>query len=224
VATSKPTTTDGSLSSRHFVVTQLQLKFSLTSKNEKPDNTRGESYVRDGGRIPSKIDSVLGRGKSRNVAAAQMVKELLIAFGVMGICLVIHVTGIILITDALVRQRQRIQERTGLAYAACLLMIVFTALITLHLSEAVIWAVFYSWNGLFLDFETSLYFSLSSYTTAGYGEVLLPRSWRLLGTIEAISGVLLCGLSAAFLFAIVNALFRFGVYAYRREQAHQTES
>jgi hypothetical protein len=153
-----------------------------------------------------------------------MVKELLIAFGVMGICLVIHVTGIILITDALVQQRQRIENRVGFAYAACLLIIVFTALIILHVSETVIWAAFYSWNGLFQDFETSLYFSLSSYTTAGYGEVLLPRSWRLLGTIEAISGVLLCGLSAAFLFAIVNALFRFGVRRFRGEQALETDS
>jgi len=148
-----------------------------------------------------------------------MVKELLIAFGIMGICLVIHVTGIILVSDSLVRRRQKIEDRVGFTYGAGLLIIVFTALITLHLSEALIWALFYSWNGLFQDFETSLYFSLSSYTTAGYGEVLLPRSWRLLGTIEAISGVLLCGLSAAFLFALVNALFRFGVNRFQREQA-----
>jgi len=153
-----------------------------------------------------------------------MAKELLIAFGVMGVCLVIHVTGIILISNAMVRQRQRIEDRVGFVYSAGLLMIVFTALIILHVSETVIWAAFYSWNGLFQDFETSLYFSLSSYTTAGYGEVLLPQSWRLLGTIEAISGVLLCGLSAAFLFAIVNALFRYGVLRFRREQAHKNES
>ena len=153
-----------------------------------------------------------------------MARELLIAFGVMGVCLVIHVTGIILLSNALVQRRDKIEGRVGFGYGASLLIFVFTALITLHLSEAVIWAAFYSWNGLFHDFETSLYFSLSSYTTAGYGEVLLPRSWRLLGTIEAISGVLLCGLSAAFLFAIVNALFRFGVQRFQREQAPKAES
>jgi Ion channel len=153
-----------------------------------------------------------------------MAKELLIAFGVMGICLVIHVTGIMVVAEVLVRQRQKIEDRIGFTYAGCLLSIVFTAVIILHVSEAGIWAAFYSWNGLFHDFETSLYFSLSSYTTAGYGEVLLPRSWRLLGTIEAISGVLLCGLSAAFLFAIVNALFRFGRTDSRGEQSHKDES
>jgi hypothetical protein len=163
-------------------------------------------------------------GKIEESGSRTMTKELLIAFGVMGVCLVIHVTGIMLVAEALIRQRQRIEDRGGFAYAGCLLIMVFTAVIILHLSEALIWAVFYSWNGLFHDFETSLYFSLSSYTTAGYGEVLLPQSWRLLGTIEAISGVLLCGLSAAFLFAIVNALFRFGVIRFRRGQRGDTES
>ena len=152
-----------------------------------------------------------------------MAKELLIAFGVMGVCLVIHVTGIILIAGVLVRRRQKIKERVGFVYAAGLLSIVFAGVITLHLTEAMIWAVFYSSAGLFPDFETSLYFSLACYSTAGYGDVVLPRAWRLLGAIEAISGVLLCGLSAAFLFAIVNVLFRFGAHRIRRPQAHKTE-
>jgi len=138
-----------------------------------------------------------------------MAMEILIAFGIMGVCLVIHVTGIILLGDTMVRRRQRIAERIGFGSAASLLIIAFTVVIFLHLTEALIWAAFYSSAGLFQDFETSLYFSMQSYSTVGYGDVLLPQKWRVLGTIEGISGVLLCGLSAAFLFAIVNALFRF---------------
>jgi len=74
--------------------------------------------------------------------------------------------------------------------------------------EAAIWAVFYYHSGLFPDFETSLYFSIGSYTTIGYGDVVLPRAWRMLGGIEGLSGVLLCGLSTAFVFAVVNAMFQ----------------
>jgi hypothetical protein len=138
-----------------------------------------------------------------------MAKEILIAFGIMEVCLVIHVTGIILLGDTMVRRRQRIEEQIGFGSAASLLIIAFTVVIFLHLTEALIWAAFYSRAGLFQNFETSLYFSMQSYSTVGYGDVLLPHKWRVLGTIEGISGVLLCGLSAAFLFAIVNALFRF---------------
>ena len=153
-----------------------------------------------------------------------MLKELLIAFGIMGLCLVIHVTGIVLLGEELVRHRQKIEERIGFGYAAFLLIFVFAAIIILHLGEAGIWAVSYLSAGLFPDFETSLYFSLQSYSTIGYGDISLPERWRLLGTIEGISGVLLCGLSAAFLFAIVSALFQFRVQRMRRDKSKGTDS
>jgi len=138
-----------------------------------------------------------------------MTKGLLIAFAMMGICLVIHVIGIVFLGEYLLSRRERIEARVRATYSAFVLIFVFSVLIVLHMVEATIWAGFYAWRGLFHDFETSLYFSLTSYSTLGYGDVLLPATWRLLGTIEGISGVLLCGLSISFLFVIVNALFQF---------------
>ena len=138
-----------------------------------------------------------------------MANELLSAFAIMGVCLVIHVLGITLLGEQLVRRREVIATRIRFAYEAGLLILIFSLVIILHLLEAVIWAVFYHQAGLFHNFETSIYFSMESYSTIGYGDVLLPEKWRLLGTIEGISAVLLCGLSAAFLFAIISALFQF---------------
>jgi hypothetical protein len=40
----------------------------------------------------------------------------------------------------------------------------------------------------------------------GYGDVVLPQTWRTLGPVESVIGVLMCGLSASFLFAIVSRL------------------
>ena len=147
-----------------------------------------------------------------------MTKELLTAFGILGICLVIHVTGMAVLAEQLIRRRQKIEAGIRLFSAAALLIVVFAVLISLHIAEAAIWAGFYSQAGLFKDFETSLYFSLTSYSTVGYGDVLLPQKWRLLGTIESISGALLCGLSTAFLFAIVNALVRFRTRRLQKER------
>jgi hypothetical protein len=137
-----------------------------------------------------------------------VLRELFIAFGIVGVCLIIHATGMILLADWVVRRQVKSSLQLGLPTYSFMLMIIFVVIILLHLSHAFIWGAFYSWRGLFPDYETSLYFSLTSYATIGYGDVVLPRSWRLLGTIEGVSGVLLCGLSTAFLFAIVNALFR----------------
>ena len=101
-----------------------------------------------------------------------------------------------------------IEQHSRMLSYALLLIPVFGVIILLHLADTSIWAAFYYWRNLFVDFETSFYFSLGSYTTIGYGDVVLPKPWRLLGGIEGVSGVLLCGLSTAFIFRIVNVLFR----------------
>jgi hypothetical protein len=87
-------------------------------------------------------------------------------------------------------------------------MALISGIMLLHVAESSMWAVFYCTAELFPDFETSLYFSLVSYTAIGYGDVVLPQNWRLLGAIQGVSGVLLCGLSTAFIFAIMNAMFK----------------
>jgi len=80
-----------------------------------------------------------------------------------------------------------------------------TAFIVLHILEILLWAAFYR-SLCFPLWESAFYFSTSSYATVGYGDVVLPQMWRNLGPVESIIGVLMCGLSASFLFAIVSRL------------------
>jgi Ion channel len=54
--------------------------------------------------------------------------------------------------------------------------------------------------------ETAVYLSAQSYAAMGYGDVPLSERWRLLGPLEAINGLLLFGLSAGVLFAIMSQL------------------
>jgi hypothetical protein len=54
--------------------------------------------------------------------------------------------------------------------------------------------------------QSALYFSAGSYVTAGYGDVVLPSNWRMLGPLESIIGVLMCGISVSVLFATVARL------------------
>ena len=134
--------------------------------------------------------------------------ELVVAFSIVAFCLVLHVASIVLMADWLVDQRAKRAETLRAVGYMVLLIATFSLMIVLHMIETAIWATFYYNRGLFPDFETSLYFSITSYTTIGFGDVVMPRAWRMLGGIEGISGVLLCGLSTAFVFAIVNALFQ----------------
>jgi len=95
--------------------------------------------------------------------------------------------------------------RFGPIRSAMLMMRLMTAFICLHLFEILLWTVFYRWR-CFPSWESAFYFSAASYATVGYGDVVLPQMWRTLGPVESISGVLMCGLSASFLFAIVSRL------------------
>jgi voltage-gated potassium channel len=92
------------------------------------------------------------------------------------------------------------------ALNAGVLMIRFTTVtMFLHTFQILLWAGFYRWYCL-PSWETGFYFSAASYSTVGYGDVVLPRVWRLLGPIESVTGVVMCGLSVSFLFAILTRL------------------
>jgi voltage-gated potassium channel len=89
---------------------------------------------------------------------------------------------------------------------AAILMIRFSALVVvLHFLQIFLWSVFYRLY-CFRSWESSFYFSASSYSTVGYGDVVLPRIWRVLGPVESVTGVLMCGISVSCLFALATRL------------------
>ena len=89
---------------------------------------------------------------------------------------------------------------------ALLLFLVFTVLLASQLLQALLWAIAYFAVGGFDDLATSLYFSLSSYTTVGYADVVLPQNMRLLGPFEAATGVLMFGWSTGYIFALATRM------------------
>ncbi len=89
---------------------------------------------------------------------------------------------------------------------AVILTLISLVLMAAHLVEIAGWAVLFVRIDAFSVFEEALYFSSAAYTTLGFGDVLLPDEWRLLGGAIAADGFLLFGLSAAFLFEIAARL------------------
>jgi voltage-gated potassium channel len=88
-------------------------------------------------------------------------------------------------------------------HSAVLMVRFASVMIGLHVSQILLWAGFYRWK-CFPSWEPAFYFSITSFSTVGYGDIVLPRIWRTLGPVESLTGVLMCGLSASLLFAIVH--------------------
>ncbi len=67
-----------------------------------------------------------------------------------------------------------------------------------------IWALAFWGLGVFITLEASTYFSLVSFTTLGFGDVLLPQEWRLLAGMIAANGLLNIGLFTAILVEVMR--------------------
>ncbi|MBT8413823.1 MAG: potassium channel family protein [Boseongicola sp.] len=67
-----------------------------------------------------------------------------------------------------------------------------------------VWAVSLFWLDIFITLEASVYFALVAFTTLGFGDILLPQEWRLLGGMAAANGLLMFGLLTAILVEILR--------------------
>jgi hypothetical protein len=134
-----------------------------------------------------------------------MFSKLLIAWGLMALCVVIHATGV---TSALGWLRKPISGAHQFWRRTWLFIRLAGFIVLLHLIEITTWALYYVRKDAMADLQTALYFSAVTYTTTGYGDLVLPPEWRLVGAIEALTGILMCGWSTAFFFAVVSRMFR----------------
>lgn len=102
--------------------------------------------------------------------------------------------------DMLLRRRGR-----GLQTLAVLVIALFWILLVLTLSVWS-WAGVFMYIGLFDQLETALYFAIVSFTTVGYGDVVIDEHWRLLAGMTATNGLLVFGLFTAFLVEILDVV------------------
>lgn len=134
-----------------------------------------------------------------------MLTKLLLAFGLMALCVTIHAMGLI----AVFRWMQvKLARGTRDFWPSVWRLIrVATWTVFLHLLQILVWAFLYAWRGAMPDFTTAAYFSAVTYTTTGYGDLVLPEEWRLVGGVEALTGILMCGLSTGLFFAVFTRIF-----------------
>ncbi len=84
--------------------------------------------------------------------------------------------------------------------------VVLTTFMLIAMVQIALWAAVFMLCGQFADFEEAFYHSAVNFTTLGYGDVVMPAPWRILGPIEALNGILLLGLSSATLFSVTTML------------------
>jgi len=70
-----------------------------------------------------------------------------------------------------------------------------------------IWALAFLFTGEFINLEEALYFAIASFTTLGYGDLLLSQDWRIFGALSAVNGLIVFGLNTAFLVELMLSVW-----------------
>jgi hypothetical protein len=136
-----------------------------------------------------------------------MIQQLLVAFLLAGMTVMLHALGTVYVVLPLAGMRDWRASSFEVSQPIWTLTRLVGLLLVVHCVEMAMWAAAYSVAGVFSDFETSLYYSLKSYTTVGYGDVLPEKPWRLIGPLEAAVGVLMLGWSTSIIVAVMQRIY-----------------
>lgn len=124
--------------------------------------------------------------------------SLLLAF-----CAVVYIVCLTVTAVSLERLFGHHKPPYAFKHATLLLGAIVVAIVFGHTIVVWLWSSVFLLSGALPNMEESVYFTLVTYTTLGYGDLTLDESFRVFGTMAAITGLLNFGLSTAFLAAIV---------------------
>ncbi len=135
--------------------------------------------------------------------------NLLLAGVLAVVCVLMHFGGLTLLIRLVRRHLGHLHDRHEIRLQALVVLAAVGGLFLLHTAE--IWAytlAIYA-VGAMDDLTHALYFCISTYSTIGYGDVVLAEEWRVFGATQAVVGLLLMGWSTAFLVTVVGRLKAF---------------
>lgn len=73
--------------------------------------------------------------------------------------------------------------------------------------DVCLWALFYYLSGALPSFDDATYFSTVTFTTVGYGDIVLGKDWRQVAAFEAINGWIIFGWATALMMAVIQRLY-----------------
>ena len=138
-----------------------------------------------------------------------MLLNLLAGLPVMFLCLVMQAVFVSVCLRRYVRFKQTHRGSESFLFATILLSMVMLLMLFSNFVQMCIWAILFMLLGEFSDFGSALYFSAVNFATLGYGDIVMTDRWRLLGPLEAATGILMFGVSTAVMTAAVLDVIKY---------------
>jgi type III secretory pathway component EscU len=135
-----------------------------------------------------------------------MILNMAIAALLMVVTTAIHALGMLLVVrtvlskDPQTRYHKKLMHLFSVAGVVLLMFLV-------SVIEVLVWSATYLWLGALEGLEQATYFSMVTFTTLGYGEIVLDEQWRLLASFEAANGIIMFGWTTAIVLATVQRIY-----------------
>jgi hypothetical protein len=144
-------------------------------------------------------------------AASPWIGDWLWGLPLIVLTVVIHVCGLALIGERVVaRMSGSVEGRRFLPKFALVMGGTSLTVTFLHGIEAAIWAFAFRFLDALPNQRSAMLYSLSALTSYGHANIFLKEQWQLMGALEALNGMLLFGLTTAFLFAMIQRVWPLG--------------
>ncbi len=135
-----------------------------------------------------------------------LLANILVASAMVTLTVLVHFLGLVGL-GALVKRRFRATPiPTSVVRQSGAVLVIILSLFALHTIEIWLYAGLYMVLGEFRTLESALYFSTSTFTTVGFGDLYLDEKWRLLSAIQSANGFLLIGWSTAYLVSVMSII------------------
>lgn len=138
------------------------------------------------------------------------INEIVVGVGMMVLTTIIHATFMVSGMKAAAWRQSRFgrarRELAKVVLVSALTAWMFLAIVI----EAWVWALLYLYHPLITtlpDLQTAFYFSMVTFTTVGYGDVVLTGNWRTLASIQAANGVIVFGWTTALIFVFIQRVY-----------------
>ena len=131
---------------------------------------------------------------------------LVLSAGLVLATVIVQIAGLAVLIWIMRRRARRLAGLTYVLQQLGVILAVVMGLFVVHAVQIWLYALVYLAVGAFETFETALYFSTSSFTTVGYGEIFMAPPWRIVSAIQSANGFLLLGWSTIFLISVLARL------------------
>ena len=136
------------------------------------------------------------------------IMNLMIGFPAMLLCLIVQVAVSFWAVRYYVRQSSDVPVPHRFVAGIRPLLIIMLVMMFGNFVQIAVWGTLFVWLGEFDELYEAIYHSAVNYASLGYGDIVMSKAWKLLGPLEAVNGVLMLGMSAAALMAILQQLIK----------------